>query len=70
MKVVYAHPADVAAADQAAAAIRDATVTLRVGLHPGVIYVLDETSAAKVSYGFDFELQPVAESLIHTSSSF
>lgn len=62
MKVMFAHPADVAHADQAAAALVGVTVRLRRVVPLGRMYVLAADRAAGMRYGF--ELEQLAEEVI------
>jgi hypothetical protein len=62
MRVLFAHPADVAAADQAAAALAGATVRLRRRVPEGRIYVVGAHDASRIQYGF--ELGQLAERVI------
>lgn len=62
MKVMFAHPANVAHADQAAAALVGVTVRLRRVVPPGRMYVIRAEQAAEIRYGF--ELEQLAEEVI------
>ena len=61
MRVLFAHPADVAAADQAAA-LAGATVRLRRRVPEGRIYIVAAHHASRIQYGF--ELEQLAERVI------
>jgi hypothetical protein len=62
MKVLFANPADVAHADQLAAALVAATVRLRAVVPPGRMYVIAAEDAVEMRYGF--ELEQCAEQVI------
>jgi hypothetical protein len=62
VKVMFAHPADVAHADQAAAALVGVTVRLRRVVPIGRMYVIAAERAAEIRYGF--ELDQLAEQVI------
>jgi len=62
MKVMFAHPADVAYADQAAAALVGVTVRLRRTVPPGRMYVIPADRALEIRYGF--ELEQLAQEVI------
>jgi len=62
MKVLFAHPADVAHADQSAAALAGVTVRLRGVVPPGRMYVIAAEKASQIRYGF--ELEQCAEHVI------
>ena len=55
MRILFAHPADVAEADQAAAARPGTCVRLRRLVPLGRMYVLSENDADRVRFGFDLE---------------
>jgi hypothetical protein len=59
---MFAHPADVAHADQAAAALVGVTVRLRRVVPIGRMYVIAAERAAEIRYGF--ELDQLAEQVI------
>jgi hypothetical protein len=67
MKVLFAHPADVAHADQVAATLVRATVRLRGVVPPGRMYVIAAEHAAAMRYGF--ELEQCAEQVIDVDPS-
>ena len=67
MKVLFAHPADVAQADQLAAALACVTVRLRGLVPPGRMYVIAAEDAAEMRYGF--ELEQCAEQVIDVDPS-
>ena len=67
MKVLFAHPADVAQADQLAATLVGATVRLRGVVPPGRMYVIAAEHAAEMRYGF--ELEQCAEQVIDVDPS-
>jgi hypothetical protein len=62
MKVMFAHPADVAQADQAAAALVGVTVRLRRTVPLGRMYVIAAERAVEIRYGF--ELEQLAQEVI------
>ena len=65
MKIMFAHPADVAYADQAAAALTGVTVRVR-GLVPlGRMYVIAGDKASTIRFGF--ELEQLAESIVEVN---
>ena len=57
MKILFAHPTDVAAADQAAAGLVGVTVRLRAVVTVGRMYVVPEGRATAIRYGFELEQQ-------------
>ena len=59
---MFAHPADVAQADQAAAGLGGVTVRLRRVVPLGRMYVIAAEQAAALRYGF--ELEQFAEEVI------
>ena len=63
---MFAHPADVAQADQAAAALVGVTVRLRRVVPLGRMYVIAAEQAAGIRYGF--ELDQLAETVIDVES--
>jgi hypothetical protein len=67
MKVLFAHPADVAHADQLAAALVAAAVRLRGVVPRGRMYVVAADRAAEMRYGF--ELEQCAEQVIDVDPS-
>jgi hypothetical protein len=67
MKVLFAHPADVAHADQLAAGLVDAAVRLRGVVPRGRMYVIAADRAAEMRYGF--ELEQCAEQIIDVDLS-
>jgi len=64
VRVLFAHPADVAAADQAAAALPTVKVRLRDAVPKGRMYLVPAADAARIRYGF--ELEQRAEQVIVT----
>jgi hypothetical protein len=62
MKVVFAHPTDVAHADQEAASLTGVTIRLRRLVPPGRMYVISSRVAAGIRYGF--ELDQLAERIV------
>jgi len=59
---MFAHPADVAYADQAAASLTGVTVKLRRLVPPGRMYVIAGEKATGIRYGF--ELEQLAEQIV------
>ena len=55
MRILFAHPADVAEADQAAASRPGTCVRLRRLVPIGRMYVLSVSDADRVRFGFDLE---------------
>ena len=62
MKIMFAHPADVAHADQAAASLTGVTVRLRRIVPLGRMYVVAGEQAGEIRYGF--ELEQLAEQIM------
>ena len=62
MKFIFAHPADVAYADQAAASLTGVTVKLLRLVPLGCMYVIAGEQAAGIRYGF--ELEQLAEQVV------
>jgi hypothetical protein len=62
VRILFAHPTDVAYADQAAAALPATLVRLRKLVCPGRMYLIKEEKAKEIRYGF--ELEWVAEEVI------
>lgn len=54
-RILFAHPADVAAADQEAAALPAVKIRLRSLVPRGRMYLLRRTDAERVRYGFELE---------------
>ena len=62
MKILFAHPADVAYADQAAASLTGVTVRLRRLVPLGRMYVIAGEQAAGIRHGS--ELEQLAERIV------
>jgi hypothetical protein len=67
MRILFAHPADVAYADQAAAALTDVTVRLRRLVPLGRMYLIAGQRVDEIRYGFELEQQ--AEQVIGVKPS-
>ena len=67
MRILFANPTDVAHADQAASSIPGAVVRLRSLVPAGRMYVIRDTDAAELRFGF--ELDQVAEEVIVVATS-
>ena len=63
MKILFAHPADVAYADQAAASLTGVTVRLRRLVPLGRLYVIAGELATEIRYAF--ELEQLAERILN-----
>ena len=62
MKIMFAHPADVAYADQAAAGLTGVIVRLRGVVPLGRMYVVAGENASEIRFGF--ELEQLAEQVL------